>query len=78
MKALTLAAVIALSATGAAALDPNEIITKGVKITEFDMPDNDGKRRKDLLYLYNGFIYYCAVDSTPALNCLTNLPTKPY
>ena len=42
MKALTLAAVIALSATGAAALDTNEILTKGIKITEFNT-EYDGR-----------------------------------
>ena len=60
MKALTLAAVIALSATGAAALDSYEIFTKGVKITEFNNTIFN-QPTKDMMYLYNGLAYYCYV-----------------
>ena len=60
MKALTLAAVIALSATGAAALDSYEIFTKGVKITEFDMFDDYTKTAlRYMMYAYNGVVYSC-------------------
>ena len=60
MKALTLAAVIALSATGAAALDSYEIFTKGVKITEFDkFNDYLGVDEKYMMYAYNGAVYSC-------------------
>ena len=60
MKALTLAAVIALSATGAAALDSYEIFTKGVKITEFDkFNDYLGVDQKYMMYAYNGAVYSC-------------------
>ena len=60
MKALTLAAVIALSATGAAALDSYEILTKGVKITEFDNFNDYTKiAHKYMMYAYNGDVYFC-------------------
>ena len=79
MKALTLAAVIALSATGAAALDTNEILTKGIKITEFDAKLDD-YRRKDMLYLYNSYVYYCPAylpnDLRPTVRCLPSFSTK--
>ena len=80
MKALTLAAVIALSATGAAALDhTNEILTKGIKITEFDT-QLDGYIRKDMLYLYNSYVYYCPAylpnDLRPTVRCLPSFSTK--
>tara|TARA_B110000503_G_scaffold117081_1_gene176703 strand:+ start:1542 stop:1796 length:255 start_codon:yes stop_codon:yes gene_type:complete len=59
MKALTLAAVIALSATGAAAWEAtNDVLTKGIKITEFDNPIF-GEPMKEMLYLYKGLAYYC-------------------
>ena len=60
MKALTLAAVIALSATGAAALDSYEIFTKGVKITEFNKFNDYLKvDQKYMMYAYNGDVYSC-------------------
>jgi hypothetical protein len=76
MKALTLAAVIALSATGAAAWEAtNDVLTKGIKITEFDSKV-DGNPRKEMLYLYNGYVFYCVADLRPQVACLTNLPMK--
>ena len=78
MKALTLAAVIALSATEAAAAwaDTNDVLTKGIKITEFDSKKVDGNPRKEMLYLYNGYVFYCVADLRPQVACLTNLPMK--
>ena len=76
MKAITLAAVIALSATGAAALDTNEILTKGIKITEFNTEYDGRDAIKEMLYLYNGYVFYCVADLRPQVACLTNLPMK--
>ena len=76
MKALTLAAVIALSATGAAAWEEtNNVLAKGVKITEFDSKV-DGNPRKEMLYLYNGSVFYCVADLRPQVACLTNRPMR--
>ena len=82
MKALTLAAVIALSATGAAALDTNEILTKGIKITEFNTEYDGRDAIKEMLYLYKGLVYYCYVAMPPdrieiALRCRVDTPIAP-
>ena len=83
MKALTLAAVIALSATGAVALDTNEILTKGIKITEFNTARfgaNDAYN--EILYLYKGLVYYCSATLPTydrlkiALWCRVDTPIK--
>ena len=54
MKALILAAVMALGGTGVSALDTNTLLTKGTVLLEAGPPDN-----RIIWVSYNGEIYHC-------------------
>ena len=61
MKALMLAAVMALGATGASALDTNTLLTKGTVIAAFSANGKAGSG--NLIWIsYKGEIYSCLAE----------------